>query len=92
MRKIKSRIVGVKTYEAEPLTAEIARLIEQKTPIKAVSPIIYTERRDGVKPEFDIRTDRWEIAETMMGHKHKSDIAKRDSVGDIATPGNTATE
>ena len=25
-------------------------------------PTIYTEKKDGVQPEFDIRTDRFEIA------------------------------
>ena len=27
-----------------------------------VFPTIYTENKDGVQPEFDIRTDRFEIA------------------------------
>ena len=27
-----------------------------------VFPTIYTEKKDGVQPEFDIRTDRFEIA------------------------------
>ena len=28
--------------------------------------IAYTEKRDGVKPEYDIRTDRFEIARKAM--------------------------
>ena len=28
--------------------------------------IAYTEKRDGVKPEYDIRTDRFEIAREAM--------------------------
>ena len=27
-----------------------------------VFPTIYTEKKDGVQPEFDIRTDRFEVA------------------------------
>ena len=31
--------------------------------------IAYTEKKDGVKPEYDIRTDRFEIAREAMGQK-----------------------
>ena len=27
-----------------------------------VFPTIYTEKKDGVQPEYDIRTDRFEVA------------------------------
>ena len=30
------------------------------------APLIYTPKEDGVKPEFDIRTDKWQIAINAM--------------------------
>ena len=36
--------------------------LQDNTPIDAGSPLIYTKRADGVKPEYDIRTDRFDIA------------------------------
>lgn len=37
-----------------------------QAPIEAVSPMIYTERKDGVLPEYNIRTDKWSIAQEAM--------------------------
>lgn len=31
-------------------------------PIDNAAPLIYTDRKDGVLPQYDIRTDRWDIA------------------------------
>ena len=36
--------------------------LQDNTPIDGGSPLIYTKRADGVRPEFDIRTDRFDIA------------------------------
>ena len=41
------------------------------------APIIYTERKDGVLPAYDIRTDRWEIAQKAMEVNQKAISAKR---------------
>ena len=38
----------------------------------------YTERKDGVRAEFDIRTDRFEHAIDAMERVTKSHIAKRE--------------
>lgn len=64
-------------YEGIPLEEEIEAYTTNKTPIENTSPIIYTERKDGVKPEYDIRTDRWEIAQNAMDYVSKTAIAKR---------------
>ena len=39
---------------------------EEKKPIEAVAPMIYTEKSKGIIPEYDIRTDRFEIAQAAM--------------------------
>ena len=40
--------------------------------------LIYTERKEGVIPAYDVRTDRFEIAIEAMGKVVKSNIAKRE--------------
>ena len=43
----------------EPIEIKIARLLSQEEPIKDQVPLIYTERKTGVNPEYNIRTDRF---------------------------------
>lgn len=52
------------TYEAEPREVKLRKIISGETSNMedGVFPTIYTEKKDGVKPEFDIRTDRFEVA------------------------------
>lgn len=52
------------TYQAEPREAKLRKIIngEANNMEDGVFPTIYTEKKDGVQPEFDIRTDRFEVA------------------------------
>lgn len=52
------------TYQAEPREVKLRKIIsgESSNMEDGVFPTIYTEKKDGVQPEFDIRTDRFEIA------------------------------
>lgn len=52
------------TYEAEPREVKLRKIIsgEASNMEDGVFPTIYTEKRDGVRPEYDIRTDRFEVA------------------------------
>ena len=59
-------IVKNDSYEAEPLEVKLRKATEEKKPIEAIAPMIYTEKSKGVIPEYDIRTDRFEIAQTAM--------------------------
>lgn len=65
-------------YEGETIEQKINRIVNNKEPIKDGAPIIYTERKDGVKPEYDIRTDRFEIAIDAMDAVSKTHKAKRE--------------
>ena len=40
--------------------------MDEKEPITDGAPIIYTPFKEGVKPEYNIRTDRWEVAIEAM--------------------------
>ena len=52
------------TYEAEPREVKLRKIIsgEACNMEDGVFPTIYTEKKDGVQPEYDIRTDRFEVA------------------------------
>lgn len=52
------------TYQAEPREVKLRKIIsgEANNMEDGVFPTIYTEKKDGVRPEYDIRTDRFEIA------------------------------
>lgn len=52
------------TYEAEPREVKLRKIIsgESNDMEDGVFPTIYTEKKDGVQPEYDIRTDRFEVA------------------------------
>lgn len=81
---IKDTIVGHRlikrneTYSAEPIEDKIRRLTTTNQPIDISGAAMeYTERKDGAKPEHNIRTDRMDIAIEAMGAVTKSQIAKR---------------
>ena len=52
------------TYQAEPREVKLRKIIngEANNMEDGVFPTIYTEKKEGVQPEFDIRTDRFEVA------------------------------
>lgn len=52
------------TYQAEPREVKLRKIIsgENSNMEDGVFPTIYTEKKDGVLPEYDIRTDRFEVA------------------------------
>lgn len=66
----------VESYEGESIETKVAKLIENNEPITDGAPIIYTEKKDGVLPQYDIRTDKWEIAQSAMDLANASKIAK----------------
>lgn len=68
------------TREGESIENKVIRLIQNKEPIKDGAPIIFTDRKEGVKPEYNIKTDRFELAIDAMDKAHKSTIAKRDQI------------
>lgn len=67
-----------KGYEGETIEMKIFRIVNNKEPITDGAPLVYTDRKEGVKPETDIRTDRWEIAVEAMDTVYQAQIAKRE--------------
>lgn len=77
-------------YEGESIEKKIRRITSNKEPIKDGAPIIYTERKEGVRPEYDIRTDRFEVALEAMDKVSKTIRSKREErqkIGEKAVEG-----
>lgn len=76
------------SYEGETIEMKIERIVNNKEPIKDGAPLIYTDRKDGVNPDHDIRTDRFEHAIEAMDKVSKAKIAKRETtLGEKAKEG-----
>ena len=56
------RITVRPTAEGESIEEKMYKITTSNEPIENVAPLMYTERKDGVRPEYDHRTDRFEIA------------------------------
>lgn len=66
------------SYVGETLEQKIFRMMNNKEPIGDAVPLTYTDRADGVGPEYNIRTDRWEVAVEGMDRVSKSWQAQRE--------------
>lgn len=89
----KTGITVNKSYEGETIEQKVNRITNNKEPISDGAPLIYTDRKDGTQPAYDIRTDRFEIAVDAMDKVTKSHIAKRNRIiGEQAEKGKKAEE
>jgi hypothetical protein len=79
----RTTINSVPTFEGEPIEVKVERILTNKEPITDGAPIIYTDKKDGVRPEMDIRTDRWEIAAGAMDVVHKNKAAKSEKKAEV---------
>lgn len=71
------------TYRAERIELKIRRILHNGEPIDETAPLIYTNRKDGVKPEYDIRTDRFEKALEAMDKASANVRAYRENKGKV---------
>lgn len=79
--------------EGELLIHKVDRIVNSGEPITDGTNVIYTERKDGVLPEYDIRADRRDIAVKAMDintmarlTKREEGIKKRDEAKVIKLP------
>lgn len=74
----KSKIEINESYNGETIEQKVRRIINNKEPITDGAPLIYTERKDGIQPEYDVRTDRFELAVEAMDKVSKTHTARRE--------------
>ena len=90
----KKRLLEVNnTYEAEGLEQKLRRMTENKEPITDEVETVFTNKKDGVMPAFDIRTDRWEVAQEAMGKVYQAELddylkSQQQPVTEEPKPGN----
>lgn len=67
--------------KGESIENKVRKITENNEPITDGAPIIYTNRDDGVLPAYNIRTDRWEIAQAAMDAVNQANLAKSKNYG-----------
>lgn len=72
------------TTDGETIEMKVRRITENNEPITDSAPEIFTEKKDGVLPGYDIRSDRFDIAIDAMDKVTGMKRAKRDDIGDTS--------
>lgn len=80
-------ILNVDEYEGEHIEDKVIRIITTNEPIKDGAPIVYTEYKDGVRPEYNLRTDKFELAIEAMDKVHATNIARTKTLLNPETEG-----
>lgn len=75
-RKYTTEVFNIPEHEGETIENKVQRIVLNKEPIEDGAEIIYTEKKDGVLPQYNIRTDKWEIAQSAMDLAQQQRIAK----------------
>ncbi len=66
------------SQEGERLETKVQRLINSGEPVSTdAAPLIYTERKDGVVPLYDITSDKWVYVLEAMQAKHEKYVQGR---------------
>ena len=78
--------------KGESIENKVRRITENNEPITDGAPIIYTNRDDGVLPAYNIRTDRWEVAQAAMDAVNQANLAKSKNYGKIEQQEKNALE
>lgn len=65
-------------YEGQSVERYVEQAEVSKQPIEGGAPEIFTPRKDGVRPEYNVRTDRFELAQNAMDKVAATYQAKRD--------------
>ena len=82
----KPTITNYEFQDGESIENKVRRITENNEPITDGAPIIYTNRDDGVLPAYNIRTDRWDIAQQAMDAVNQANLAKSKNYGKIDEP------
>lgn len=83
-------------FAGESIEEKMRRVTREGMGSEETAPVIFTERRDGVLPAYDVRTDRFEIAARAMDKMRSASILKRvggvTGEGDGQSPASSGTE
>lgn len=77
------------TYEGESIEEKTARITENNEPITDGAPLVYTKRSDGVLAQYDVRTDKWDLALEKMQYVNET---KKNKIKESMSKQLTKTE
>ena len=88
------------SLQGTTLEQQLRKMIREGEPMKSTSPEIFTERKEGVLPQYDIRADKWDIAEKAMEKVNQAKIIdfhskkekKSDKTKNVENAAPTGTE
>lgn len=72
-----SQITRIPTEQGESIEEMVRRCVATNEPIDAIAPMVYTLESNGVMPEFNIRTDKNDLALDAVDKYQKSEIARQ---------------
>lgn len=64
------------SVEGQSIEEKMRETTMNGQPIESAAPLLYTDKKDGVLPQYDIRTDRWDIALNTTDKITRTQIAK----------------
>lgn len=71
------------SYAGETIEEKVRRILNNGEPISDSAPLIYHERKEGLDPKCDIRTDRFDIALEATDKVAKYKRTKRSELSAI---------
>lgn len=77
-KRVKSQITRNPDQTGKSIEEQIRQAIATNEPIEANAPMIYTEKKEGVNPAYDIRADRQELALDAINKFDASQMAKKE--------------
>ena len=78
--------------QGQSLEEFLRKAMKGNEPIQATAKITYNDRKDGVLPQHDIRTDRFDLALAATDKIHAAQAAARHSADFGPTPEQIATQ
>lgn len=74
----------------QSIEEKVRVITESGAPIESISPMVYTERKEGVRPDTNIRTDKWDVAQAAMDSISRGIAKKREEALNAKAGGNPA--
>lgn len=75
----KTSLIANVSYIGESIERKIERFMETNERLDEDNvPIIHMAREEGINPNYNIRSDRFELALDALDIVHKSEVAKRE--------------
>lgn len=76
------------TESGETLIKKCQRILDESEPLTDGAPLIYTPKQAGVKPEYNVRADKWDIAMKAMERVNNYKLTEYLKEGTTEPPSN----